>query len=94
MTQPGRNVFFGICCEELELALPLNTWESRPDGSASVTSPRAGRLQRPWGPTWPGPGTCFSRAGRGAAFIGLTAAPGKLGKQEKWKFRVILPKAT
>lgn len=34
MTQPSRNVFFGTGPEELALALPLHTCESRPGGSA------------------------------------------------------------
>ena len=33
VTQPGRNVFFGTGPEELALALPLHTCESRPGGS-------------------------------------------------------------
>lgn len=87
MTQRGRNVFLGICSEELELASPLNTWESRPDGSASVTSPRAGRLQRPWGPTWARPWDLLLQGWQGSCFYRINSSTWEAGEAREMEIQ-------
>lgn len=79
VTQPGRNVFFGTGPEELALALPLHTCESRPAALVChLPGVRRGPWA-PWGPRCAQPG--WSSRARGAAFIGLTVTPEKWSEQ-------------